>query len=117
MGHIKEHMPSVLPSSDLKCSLGVCEVCGGIGQVRNDWVTEAGSLPSGSFTVSLDITAIHVEGTGYYDIVSWWLMGGKGMVSSRGQGEGFGGSGSWGALGGFRVGYEEGDGIPPQGTG
>lgn len=45
-------------------------------------------------------------------IVSWWLMGGKGMVSSGGQGEGLRGSGSWGVLGGFRVGYEEGDGIP-----
>lgn len=82
-------------------------MCGRIGQVRNDGVTEAGALPSGSFAVSLDIIAIHVGGTAYYDRVSWRLMDGKGMVSSGGSGRDAGGADLGELWKGSRAGYEE----------
>lgn len=73
-----------------------------------DWVTEAGYLPSRSFTEGVDIIAIHVEGTVYYDRdrVSWQLMEGKGMVSS-GVREGCRGTDLGELCKGSWAGYEE----------
>lgn len=91
---MEEHVPSVLIHPASTCSLGVCDVCGRIGQVRDDWVTEAGSLLLVSFTVSLDIIAIHVEGTAYYDVECHGGSGRGRAWSAREVKEGCKGSGS-----------------------